>query len=148
MLCSRGRCSLCWAVPPGLKPGSLANASVRDVGHLLPSRVRISPVLFAEEKFLPSGKLQPVGEPLCLFICKKAGQGAFCSCFVSSQRHPYLSKMFLLMRSADKSVGCPVLQTGSNVFLVFLLITSSCPCLPPNYHNTSSIKHFQFVLRF
>lgn len=77
MLCSRGRCSLCWAVPPGLKPDSLANASVRDVGHLLPSRVRISPVLVAEEKFLPSGKLQPVGEPLCLFICKKSRPGSF-----------------------------------------------------------------------
>lgn len=34
-------------------------------------------MLVAEEKFLPSGKMQTVGEPLFLIICKKQARELF-----------------------------------------------------------------------
>lgn len=68
--------------------------------------IRISHMLVAGGNFPPSCKLQPVGESLLLFICRKQGREEFFVCFVgvfvSSWCHPYLSEMFLLMLSADK----------------------------------------------
>lgn len=74
---------------------------MKNITDLFSSSIRISHMLVAEGNFLLSCKLQPVRESLVLFICKKQSRegGVF---FVSSQCHPYLSKMFLFMLSADK----------------------------------------------
>lgn len=82
----------------------IAKASVKNIMDLFSSLIRISHMLVAEGNFLPSCKLQPVGESLVLFICRKQRREGFILGFflVSSQCHPYLSKMFLLMLSADK----------------------------------------------
>lgn len=76
---------------------------MKNITDLFSSLIRISHMLVAEGNFL-SCKLQPVRESLVLFICKKQSREGFILVFffVSSQCHPYLSKMFLFMLSADK----------------------------------------------
>lgn len=72
-------------------------------------------ILVAEEGIFPGCKLQPVGEPLGLVPCRKRGREYFWFC--PSQYHPYLSKVFLLMLSADRLLAT----------LCFRLALAFCP---------------------
>lgn len=71
-------------------------------------------MLVAEERIFPGCKLQPVGEPLGLVTCRKQGSEYFWFC--PSQYHSYLSKMFLLMLSADKLLATPCFRLALTLF--------------------------------
>lgn len=67
----------------------IGKASVKNITDLFSSLIRISHMLVAEGNFLPSCKLQPVGESLVLLICRKQRREGFvlvlfCVCFFSS----------------------------------------------------------------
>lgn len=77
---------------------------MKNIMDLFSSLIGILHMLVAEGNFLPSCKLQPVGESLGLSAESRVVRVLFGGFFflVSSQCHPYLLKIFLSVLSADK----------------------------------------------
>lgn len=90
---------------------------------LFSSLIGILHMLVAEGSFLPSCKLQPVGESLGLSAESRVVRVLLGGFFlVGSQCHPYLSKIFLPVLSADKFLTTQFLRLACTFFLTFLLV--------------------------